>query len=83
MKLQFKFKDGAAAAERREVVRALKEEGLTDVRPLFPGAKDSQLDSLYLVELNGRDGDEVLTLLNSSSAVDFAEPEVRRKLVGG
>ena len=79
MRLQFKFRENAAEAARRQLVAALDEHGAT-VRPLFPGETDSELAALYVVEASNEElGRRLLALLNTSREVEFAEAEVRRK----
>jgi hypothetical protein len=80
MKLQVKFKEDVSAAQVDEVLGALTDGGADDVRPLFPRASDPELGSLYVVEINGATRNRLLRLLDRSDAVEFAEPEVRRKL---
>ncbi len=81
MKLQVKFKENAPVSERDGVIGALSERGASAVRPLFPEARDPELGSLYVVELNGGDRQRLLGYLKKAKAVEFAEPEVRRKLI--
>ena len=83
MKLQLKFKEAASAAERERVVQALsKEEGASDVRPLFPDATDPMRSALYVVDADDHSEGPLLSFLERADAVEFAEPEVRRKLAG-
>jgi hypothetical protein len=82
MKLQFKFSATAGSAGRRRVMRALSERGVEAPQPLLPNETDEELAALYIVDVaNQKQADEVLALLNNSSAVEFAESEVRRKLI--
>jgi hypothetical protein len=81
MKLQLKFREDASEEQRREVVEDLSARGACEVHPLFPDATDGVRGSLYIVDLNGVSEKRVLGILNRADAVEFAEPEVRRKLV--
>jgi hypothetical protein len=82
MKLQLKFRDDASEEQREKVIEDLSANGVEAVRPLFPDATDGVRGSLYVVELNLASETRVLSFLNRVDAVEFAEPEVRRKLVG-
>ncbi len=82
MKLQFKFREKAAKAAREKVIGALAAQGATDVRPLFPDETDAELTTLYVVDCKDKaSGQRLLKLLNASKAVEFAEGELRRKLI--
>jgi hypothetical protein len=82
MKLQFKFREGTVEAARRKVISALAARGARGVRPLFPGERDKELATLYVVECKDpASGEQLLKLLNASRAVEFAEVELRRKLI--
>ena len=81
MKLQLKFREDASEEQREQIVEELSAQGTGEVRPLFPDATDGVRASLYIVDLNGVSQKRVLTFLNRADAVEFAEPEVRRKLV--
>ena len=81
MKLQFKFRGGVPEAARQKLTRSLSEKGAS-VRPLFAGTKDQELSSLYVAEVDEEAaGKELLDLLQAAKEVEFAEPEVRRKLI--
>jgi hypothetical protein len=75
--LQFKFKEQAGREERDRLIATLREHGAENVRALFPGENDPELAALYLAD--GGDAEALRRLLEGSSAVEFAEPEVRRK----
>lgn len=81
MTLQLKFKEGASPAQRCQVVDHLAAHGAAEVRPLFPDATDSIRSSLYIVRMSDGDEEPLLQFLNKAAAVEFAEREVRRKLV--
>jgi hypothetical protein len=75
--VQFKFKEAAGPGERDQLIATLHERGAEDVRQLFPDDSDPELASLFLVD--GGDAEALRRLLESSDAVEFAEPEVRRR----
>lgn len=82
MKLQFKFADKIGQAGRQNVIRALSKCGVDEPQPLLPGETDAELAALFVVNVPSQGkADEVLALLNKSPAIEFAEPEVRRKLI--
>jgi hypothetical protein len=81
MKLQLKFREDASEEQREKVVQDLSAQGACEARPLFPDATDGVRASLYIVDLNGVSQKRILTFLKRADAVEFAEPEVRRKLV--
>jgi hypothetical protein len=82
MKLQLKFREDASDAEREQVIEDLSSRGAAAVRPLFPDASDRTRGSLYIVDLDSASKKRLLTFLDDADAVEFAEPEVRRKLAG-
>ena len=82
MKVQFKFRERIGEAGRKRVLSALGPRGATGVRRLFPGERDEELANIYIVDVPDQaTGRRVLTLLNGSREVEFAEWEVRRKLL--
>ena len=81
MKLQFKFRRSTSQAARERIIGALDESGAS-VQPLFPDETDAELAALYTVSVQKEDvARRLLALLNASREVEFAEPEVRRKLI--
>lgn len=80
MKLQLKFKEDVPAAQRDQIIEDLSARGVDSVRPLFPDTTDQMRGSLYVVDMNGDNDDRLLEFLQGLDAVEFAEPEVRRKL---
>jgi hypothetical protein len=79
---QFKFRATAGAVQRRQLIHELGEQGAGAVRRLFPGDDDPELSALYVLDVASEaEGRRLLRLLNASKAVEFAEPEVRRKLI--
>ena len=81
-KVRFKFKASADAGERRRVVEQLKQAGASHVTPLFPGDDDPELADLYSAEVAGGTVEsDAIAQLNKNSAVQFAEADVKRKLI--
>jgi hypothetical protein len=81
LKLHLKLRVGASDAERESVVRLAREAGASDVRPLFPDTTDEELASLQTVDVDAEAAiPKVLKSLGSHKAVEFVEPEVKRKL---
>jgi hypothetical protein len=82
MKLQVKFRENSAEDVRQRIIHRIMKIGATDVHPLFPGEADAELATLYIVNTeNPQQGKELLKVLNSQEEVEFAEPEVQRKLI--
>ena len=82
MAVQFKFREAAPPAKRKDVVERLKGKG--KVKPLFPGEKDPELASLYRVEELADEPTqrEVVAMLEDDDSVEFAEAEAERKPMG-
>ena len=82
MLVQFKFKPDADDNARREVIKALRTQGGRAVRQLFPGDENKELARLYVAAVSDRSvATKVVSLLKRSAAVEFAEPEVTRRLI--
>lgn len=82
MKLQFKFKATADAKRQEEVIAVLRRHGATQVRALFPDDRDAELARLYIVDVGDEPSQQrALSWLRKSRAVEFAEPEIVRKLI--
>lgn len=82
MRLHFKFRDNVGQGPRASLVDALGEHGATAVRRLFADEADEELATLYVVDFaDERSGKKLLELLRESKVVEFAEEEVRRKLI--
>ena len=82
VKLQFKFKERTAEAARKRVIDTLGKSGARNVRRLFPDESDEELATLYVMDCQDEPAAQrLLNLLHTSKAVEFAEEEVRRKLV--
>jgi hypothetical protein len=80
VKVQFKFRDDAADADRDAVLEAVESRDGT-VEPLFPDPPDGGLASLFVADVPDGAAAETLELLERSPAVEFAEPEVERRLI--
>jgi hypothetical protein len=82
VKVQFKFKAKTDKKVQEGVIRALRAHGVGGVRQLFPKDADDELSRLYIADVADRSlGKRALSLLKRSAAVEFAEPEVTRKLI--
>ncbi len=82
MKLRFKFKGRTTQAARDAILDTVRALGAREVRRLFPDASDAELATLYTVELgDAADPAPVLAELKRAEAVEFAEPDVRRKMI--
>lgn len=82
MKLQFKFREKVGEGRRRLLLDALSKRGATAVRRLFPDEADEELAALYVVDSDDEaSGRRLLETLKQSKEVEFAEGEVRRKLM--
>jgi hypothetical protein len=81
VKLHLKLRVGASDAEREGIVRLAREAGASDVRPLFPETTDTELASFQMVDVGSAAAiPKLLKSLGKHKAVEFVEPEVRRKL---
>jgi len=68
-------------AEREAVFRLAREAGALDVRPLFPEATDEELASLQMIDVDSDAAiPKLMKALAAHKAVEFVEPEVKRKL---
>jgi hypothetical protein len=82
LKLQFKFREDSARAARRELIDKLSTKGASGVHRLFPRERDSELSSLYVVDVREQKTvRRLLRLLQQSELVEFAENEARRRLL--
>ena len=81
VKLQMKFRENAPASLRQQLISELEGmRSVREVRPLFPDVTDAELGAMYVVELRDSRGRRLLKDLNSRDAVEFAEPEAKRRL---
>ncbi|MEK6274333.1 MAG: hypothetical protein AABM30_03255 [Actinomycetota bacterium] len=80
MKYQIKFHENARNTDRQAVLEEVaRRRGR--VEPLFPDESDVELASLFVANVPAQSNDAVLAILGDSPAVEFVEPEVRRKLI--
>jgi len=80
-KLHLKFRTDANEAERQSAFRLAREAGAQDIRRLFPEASDEELASLLMIDVRNEAAvPKLLKILGAHEAVEFVEPEVRRKL---
>lgn len=82
MVVRFKFKTNTGRKVRQAVIRALRAEGVGGVRQLFPGDENETLALLYVAEVGNRSvQSRALSILKGCPAVEFAEPEMIRRLI--
>jgi hypothetical protein len=82
VRLLFKFKENVPADEQERVLTSLRTNGARDVERLFPDALETDLASLFVLDPGPDDGaTRFLSLLEEEPVVEYAEPEVQRKLV--
>ncbi len=82
MKLHFKFREGLDNGLRLRFIQTLKNHGAQGVRRLFPKETDGELATMYTVEVSRMAvARKVLDFLRSADSVEFAESELRRKLI--
>lgn len=83
MGIQLKFREHASADRRAAIQSEIAAvPGRPTVRPLFPGDEDPELASIFRVEGVPVDQEAALVdRLNGDADVEFAEPDVRRKLI--
>jgi hypothetical protein len=81
-KLQFKFREGTSSDDREQLITTLEDKGADTVEPLFPDESDEELATLYSARVGAEgDFDKLLRLLKRSRKVEFAEPQLDRKLI--
>jgi hypothetical protein len=79
--LHFKFQPEVEPTEKEELLRKLGEQGAGEVEALFPDIPNEQLSSLYSLKYQGKvTGQRLMTVLNESSSVEFAEEPAKRGL---
>lgn len=79
MGIQVKLREGLPPERREAVLRTVSEASGTPAKPLFPGLEDDpELASLFRLET---DAPALVEQLNQLEDVEFAEPDVQRKLI--
>jgi hypothetical protein len=82
MPIQVKLREGITSARRDAVLKTVEVESGLPVNPLFPGLDDPELASIYRVETKPDPGEASLVdKLNGLEDVEFAEPDVQRRLI--
>ena len=80
--VRFKFRDSADDEVKARIVQRLTSDGASRVEPLFPRESDPELNSLFVASVKtATEQRSILEQLRDSTAVEFAEPEARRKLI--
>jgi hypothetical protein len=81
-KLHFKFRARTTDSDRRHVLSELAARGARAVEPLFPKDGDEELSTLYTAQTADADAQKrLIEFLNTAPAVEYAEPEVKRRLI--
>jgi len=75
VRIQFKLREDADETECRRVV-----DDVAHAERLFPDERDPELATLYVTELPDDEAAHTLGALKCSEAVEFAEPEAKRRL---
>ena len=75
MRIQFKLREDADEGECRRIV-----DDIAHAERLFPDERDPELATLYVAELPDDEARRKLNALKRSNAVEFAEPEAKRRL---
>lgn len=81
MRLLFKFKESAPPGERERVLTRLRKHGAEAVEPLFLEVGDDELASMFVIDTADDAADRLLARLRDDGAIEYAERDVRRKLV--
>jgi predicted house-cleaning NTP pyrophosphatase (Maf/HAM1 superfamily) len=80
MRVQLKLREASSARERKTFLKRLETE-VEHVEPLFPEETDDELASMYVLDLADDAPKDTLTKLAREPEVEFAEPEVSRRLI--
>ena len=81
MKLRFQFSAASVQASRDQLVKELEAKGARAVGPLFANQTDPELALLQVLDTRKEKAEELLRHLRASTCVQFAEGEVKRRLV--
>jgi hypothetical protein len=76
LRIRFKFRESANPGQREDVLDGLP----ADAERLFPDENDPELAALYVTSVADAHGANALRHLQTSEAVEFAEPEAERRL---
>ncbi len=80
-KLHLKLREGAGGPARESVFRSARDAGALDIRRLFPTTDDKTLASMYTIDADSTASvSKIVKKLQGHTAVEFVEPEVKRKL---
>lgn len=76
-----KLRSGVTKMEREAVSSLARAAGASTVRSLFPDASDEELASLFTIDVESESAvPSLIKSLEKHPAVEFVEPEVKRKL---
>jgi hypothetical protein len=80
--VHFKIRDSADDQAKAQILKRLASGGASRVEPLFPRESDPELGSLFVASAKtAAHQRSILHQLQRATAVEFAEPEARRKLI--
>lgn len=81
LKLHLKLRTDVAKADREAVLSTARQAGARSVRALFPNHRDKELATFYTVDADSAPAIKALMkTLKSHPAVEFVDPEFKRKL---
>jgi hypothetical protein len=81
-KLNVKFRQAAPAASRDQLLKDILSRGAGKVHPLFPGATQPDLASIYVIESrSSAHAAKLRRYLQRSPLVDYVEAEPSRRLI--
>jgi meiotically up-regulated gene 157 (Mug157) protein len=80
MRVQLKLSEASSTHDRNRFLKRLESE-VEHVERLFPEETDDELASLYVLDLADDAPKDTLTKLSREPEVEFAEPEVSRRLI--
>ena len=79
--IHFKFRKGAKPVDKEATLVRLRSLGVRGIRPLFPDETDPELADLYRGDCATTKCAHVVSGLNQSGAIEFAELSLKRKLM--
>ena len=81
-KLHFKFQAGCNEGKRQALLQRLTQQHASQIQRLFPKENDDELAALYTLSTEDEtSAEKLLAILNANPDIEFAEPEVQRKLI--
>jgi hypothetical protein len=81
MNVFFKFKPGVAAADRRKILRAVRNRAASSATRLFPDTEVKELTAHYMVECRlTAEASALVGHLSSLPEIEYAQIEVKRSI---